>query len=131
MKQVVSYLAVAVPFWVLDAIWLGFVAKAFYRNALGALMARKIKPVPAALFYVCYPLGLVLFAVTPALLLGMTWAHAGMVGAAFGAFCYGTYDLVNQATLEGWPWRLTVVDMAWGCFASGVATAVAAAWLTM
>jgi heme O synthase-like polyprenyltransferase len=48
-----------------DGIWLGFIAKNFYRTALGPLMARRVKIVPAALFYLSYPLGLAIFAVQP------------------------------------------------------------------
>lgn len=119
-------LAVAVPFWLLDALWLGVVAKTFYRRALGPLMARKVQILPAALFYLAYPIGLALFALAP------NWTTHGPaqlagLGALFGLFCYGTYDLVNQATLDGWPWRLTLVDMAWGTFASAAACAVARA----
>ena len=117
-------LAAAVPFWVLDAIWLGVVSKTFYRKSLGPLMARKVQVLPAALFYLAYPVGLALFVLTP------NWGAYGPLqmaglGALFGLFCYGTYDLVNQATLEGWPWRLTLVDMTWGMCASGASCAVA------
>jgi uncharacterized membrane protein len=126
MKSAIQlYLFLALPFWLLDAIWLGAVARTFYRAALGPLMARKVKIIPAVLFYLAYPAGLALFVMTTA----SQPVQAGMLGALFGLFCYGTYDLVNHATLEGWPLRLTVVDMAWGTFASGAACATAAALL--
>jgi uncharacterized membrane protein len=118
------YLAVAVPFWIADALWLGVLARRFYREALGDLMAPRVSLLPAALFYVVYPVGLVWFALGPLGGHGTPW-HAFGFGALFGLFCYGTYDLVNQATLRGWPWRLTLVDMTWGTLASGFAIAVA------
>jgi uncharacterized membrane protein len=37
---------------------------------------------------------------------------------------YGTYDLTNWATLQGWPSQLALVDWAWGTVASAVAGAV-------
>lgn len=116
-----AYLAVAIPLLIADGIWLGLVAKSFYRAALGPLMARRVKLAPAALFYLGYPLGLAIFAVLPATSL----AHAALLGGLFGLFCYGTYDLVNHATLEGWPLRLTLVDMAWGTALSAAATTLA------
>jgi uncharacterized membrane protein len=118
-----TYLAAAVPFWLLDAVWLGLIARRFYRDALGALMAKPVKLVPAVLFYIAYPAGLALFVLGSALAPGVVQAAA--IGGLFGLFCYGTYDLVNHATIQGWPLRLTLVDMAWGVVASGAACAMA------
>lgn len=118
------YLAAALPFWLLDALWLGLAAKSFYRSALGPLMARKVNLVPAIIFYIGYPLGLVLFVLAP------NWTTLGIaqlagLGGLFGLVCYGTYDLSNHATLEGWPLRLTLVDMAWGTTATAVSCGLA------
>ena len=35
-------------------------------------------------------------------------------GALLGLLAYGTYDLTNLATLEGWAWQITVIDLIWG-----------------
>jgi uncharacterized membrane protein len=70
----------------------------------------------AAAFYAIYLTGLVIFVVRPA-------ADARMAlvrGALFGVVCYATYDLTNQATIAGWPWQVTVVDLAWGGFVTAV-----------
>jgi uncharacterized membrane protein len=122
MSLVKTYLAIAVPLLLADGIWLGLVAKRFYREALGGMMANPVKIVPAAIFYLGYPVGLMIFAVWPAASLG----HAAVLGGLFGLFCYGTYDLVNLSTLRGWPLRLTLVDMSWGTVIS--AFAAAAPW---
>jgi uncharacterized membrane protein len=114
------YGLVAVPFWLMDGVWLGLIAKRFYRESLGQLMARKVKLLPAVVFYAVYPAGLVLFIMMAA----TSPINAGLMGAAFGFFCYATYDLTNHATLEGWPLRLTLVDLAWGTVASGAACAI-------
>ena len=37
---------------------------------------------------------------------------------------YGTYDLSNMATLKTWSWSLTMIDMAWGAFATALASCV-------
>jgi uncharacterized membrane protein len=46
-------------------------------------------------------------------------------GAFFGFVAYATYDLTNQATIQGWPVLVTVVDLAWGTFLTAVASIVA------
>ncbi|MCK6581462.1 MAG: DUF2177 family protein [Anaerolineales bacterium] len=45
-------------------------------------------------------------------------------GALFGLVTYGTYDLTNLATLEGWPVLVTVIDLIWGTFLSAAVTLV-------
>jgi uncharacterized membrane protein len=124
MRWIVMYLAIAVPLLIADGVWLGLVAKRFYREALGPLMAPQIKLLPAVLFYLGYPVGLVIFALMPALA-GGGFTQALLAGGLFGLFCYGTYDLVNQATLRGWPLRLTLVDMTWGTGLSAAAAGLA------
>jgi uncharacterized membrane protein len=120
MSVIKYYLAIAVPLLIADGVWLGLIAKRFYREALGALMANPVKIVPAAIFYLAYPVGLLIFAVWPA----NTMSHTALLGSLFGLFCYGTYDLVNHATIRGWPLRLTLVDMAWGTTISALAAIV-------
>jgi uncharacterized membrane protein len=100
---------------------LGVVAKRFYRAALGPLMAQRVRLLPAALFYLGYPVGLAIFAIVPAT--GVS--NAVILGGLFGLFCYGTYDLVNYATIEGWPLRLTLVDITWGIVLSAAASGLA------
>ncbi len=41
-------------------------------------------------------------------------ARAVRLGAAFGFFCYATYDLTNLATLRDWSVLVTLVDVALG-----------------
>ena len=45
-------------------------------------------------------------------------------GALLGAICYATYDLTNQATMKVWPVHVTLIDIAWGAFASALAAGV-------
>jgi Predicted membrane protein len=45
-------------------------------------------------------------------------------GAALGFVAYATYDLTNHATLRGWPAVITMVDLAWGTIASGLAATI-------
>jgi uncharacterized membrane protein len=71
---------------------------------------------------VIYPVGLVIFAINPALKAG-SLATALTYGALFGLFSYATYDLTNYATLRNWTFALTFVDMAWGTVLAAFASA--------
>ncbi|MEM1307807.1 MAG: DUF2177 family protein, partial [Pseudomonadota bacterium] len=67
-----------------------------------------------------YCIGIVIFAVAPALTSGQ-WTTAALYGALFGFFCYATYDMTNLATLRDWPLRMSLVDIAWGTVLTGFA----------
>lgn len=120
MKPLVAYLSTALVFGVLDAIWLGVVSRNLYRPALGEILAAQVRWPPAIAFYLIYILGVVALVVMPALR-EASLARAAWSGALFGFVAYATYDLTNQATLRVWPLKITLIDMAWGAFATGVA----------
>ena len=118
-RSLIAYLSTFVVFAVVDAVWLGFIAKDLYRNAIGHLMADTPNWVAAAAFYLLYVAGLVYFGVLPGLDAD-AWQRAALQGALFGFFCYATYDLTNLATLKGWPLSIVIADLAWGAFVSAV-----------
>lgn len=118
-----AYAATAVAFLALDAVWLTTMAERLYRPAIGHLMMDKPSFGPAAAFYLFYFVGVVVFAVAPALT-SQRWHTALGLGLLLGLVAYGAYDFTNQATLKAWPWRLTVIDLAWGGFATAVAAVV-------
>jgi uncharacterized membrane protein len=126
LRLVAGYLAGLLVLGVLDAVWLGFVARDFYKAGIGHLMAPSVRIAPAAAFYLLFPLGLMIFAVQPALA-EASLLRAALLGALFGLFCYATYDLSNFATLRDWPLSVTLVDIAWGTLA-GALVATVAAW---
>jgi uncharacterized membrane protein len=102
-----------------DAVWLGLLMGPTYHAYIGELTLAEPKLLPAALFYLLYPVGLLVFAVLPALR-KHDWRAALVLGGLLGLVAYGTYDLSNLATLRGWAWQLTVIDMAWGTFLSAL-----------
>ena len=55
----------------------------------------------------------------------MAVGKAAWTGALFGLVAYATYDLTNQATLRVWPAHITLIDMAWGAFATATASVIA------
>ena len=105
---------VALPvFFGIDMIWLGVVAKTFYRKHLGYLLASPPRWSAAILFYLLYIGGVIFFAVLPARDIGSA-SRAALYGALFGFFTYATYDLTNLATVRDWPLIVTIVDICWG-----------------
>jgi len=106
--------AIALPvFFAIDMVWLGVVAKNFYRAQIGTLMKTDVNWLAAIIFYLIFIAGLVVFVISPALAKG-SWIHALAYGALFGLVCYATYDLTNLAVAKDWPLLVTIVDLIWG-----------------
>lgn len=113
MSFLIAYGVVVVSFLVIDYIWLGILMKDFLHNQLGHLMVDEVNFGIAALFYLFYATGIVVFAVNPALS-GGGWMKAALLGGFLGFLAYGTYDVTNAATLKDWPMLMSVIDVAWG-----------------
>ncbi len=121
-----AYAASLVTLLVLDGLWLGVVARPLYVSGIGHLMAPAPRMGVAAVFYLIYAGGLLIFAVMPQA--GVpAWRGALLSGALLGALAYATYDLSNLATLRDWPLGLSLIDIAWGAFISALA-ALAGRW---
>lgn len=128
----VAYLSAAFVFAILDVLWLSLAGAALFKRTLDGVLLTDIRVVPALLFYLVFPVGLVVFAVSPALR-----AHAPMLALGFGAllgfFAYATYDLTNFATIKGWTAQLATIDIACGTMWSGLAALAAyyaASWVS-
>ena len=107
------YFASLFAFFVIDMVWLGLVARTFYSQYLGFIMAPSINWLAAIIFYLLFIVGILVFVVVPGLesnSLRTTLLRA----ALFGLITYATYDLTNLATLKDWPALLSIVDMLWG-----------------
>ncbi|MDF1609655.1 DUF2177 family protein [Hoeflea sp. YIM 152468] len=117
----------AVFILVVDAIWLGLVARGFYSRQLGALMLDTPRLPIAALFYVVYSAAVVILASAAAARSG-SLMEAVLLGAILGFAAYGTYDITNLATLKNWPLTMSLIDMAWGT-ALTAAVSAAGYWL--
>jgi uncharacterized membrane protein len=114
----------AVVFMVLDALWLGVLMKAFYRDQLAPivrLVDGGIAPNwPAALaVYALLGAGIALFVIPRA----PTVPLAAGYGALLGLVVYGVYDFTNYSTLRQWPFVLVLVDVAWGTAATAACSA--------
>lgn len=124
MSRILLTYLVSVPiFFVIDMIWLGVIARGFYRKALEPLLAPTINWTAALLFYFLFLFGILIFALMP----GMerrSLVYTITMAALFGLIAYATYDLTNLATLRDWPLTLSIVDMIWGAFLSASTAAV-------
>ena len=116
------YLLTVPIFFIIDLVWLGVVAKKFYRENLGFILSPNVNWPAAICFYLIYIAGILLFGVLPALEKD-SLAKALLWGGLYGFFTYATYDLTNMALIEGWPLKIVVVDIAWGVVLCAVVAA--------
>lgn len=107
---------------VLDALWLGYVAKKLYYGEMGAVLLDKPNVIPAALFYVIYIIGVVVFVINPALEKDSV-SYALGYGALFGLVAYATYDLTSLAVVKGFSTKIVVIDLIWGALLTVVVAA--------
>lgn len=112
-NALIAYAGALVFFVAADMLWLGLLMTGQYQAWIGPLMREQPLLWPALAFYLAYPVGLVVFAIAPALE-APRWTRAAARGALFGLLAYATYDLSNLAILKNWPLPLTLVDMVWG-----------------
>ena len=120
-----NFIIAIIVYLVLDAFWLGIFAKKFYFRAFGN-MARKnetsLKPnlLASILSYLVLAIGMaiIVFPNTNSL------EKAILYGAIYGLAVYGVYDMTNMATLKDWTWKLAIIDLFWGIFASTVVSVV-------
>ncbi len=120
------YLLALGIFVAIDLLWLGVIAKDFYRSELGPLMATSPNWAAGVAFYLIYVLGLVAFVAKPALT-SEVGGSAFIWGLAFGLVAYATYDLTNLTVIKDFPLKLAMVDMAWGALVSGLTAMTAVA----
>ncbi len=118
MEIIIQYAVTTIIFFAIDILWIGFVAKDFYRQKLGFIFTGDINWPAAIIFYLIYIGGILYFAVNPALE-KQNWQLALLNGAIFGLMCYATYDLTNMATIRQWPLIVVIVDVVWGVVLTG------------
>lgn len=128
MAYLIAYTAALVVFGVIDILWLTLVGAKLFRDTLGDVLAQDVRMAPAVAFYLLYPLGVVFFAIAPALR-DASVMTALINGAMFGLMTYATYDLTNYATVRNWTLNLTIIDLSYGAALTAV-TALLGYWIT-
>ena len=129
MKWIIAATLAALIFGALDAMWLNWAGPNLYEPNIGEIMADSFNPVAAGAFYLIYLAGTLWFAIRPGLNSGKVSA-ALLNGVLLGALCYATFDLTSQAVFKVWSTKITIVDIAWGAFATGSTSAIVT-WLTL
>ena len=125
LTKIISQIAVAsITFIVLDALWLGLVAKQFYISNMGSFLniengSIKANWLPTVLVYIVLIMGVVMFAVPKA---NGALSLALLYGAILGLITYGTYDFTNHAVMKDWPAIVTIVDVLWGMTITSITT---------
>ena len=122
LQYVYIYLATVPVFFIIDMLWIGFIAKDFYAKQIGYLLG-PVNWSAAIIFYLLYIVAIIVFAVAPALA-QKSFVTALTLGAFFGFIAYATYDLTNLATLKNWPLSVTLVDMLWGTVLTGAVASI-------
>ena len=120
-----TYAITLVLFLGIDLVWLMGPGRPIYMAEIGGLLRSQPNLGAALAFYALYAIGLTYFAALPAVKAALPLQALG-VGALFGLMAYGTYDLTNLAVMNGFTTRIALIDMAWGCLLSGVAS-----WLSV
>lgn len=123
MNYLYVFLASLVVLIIGDLLWLGVIMKNFYQSQLAHLVGNKVVWPAAIVFYLVFTAGILFFAVYPNL--GKGLLQVLIVSALLGGFAYATYDLTNHATLKDWPVVVTMVDIVWGMFLSGLLGTIA------
>lgn len=123
MKILFTYLISIAIFFAIDMVWLGLIARNFYKEKLGFILSGHVNWAAAIVFYLLYIGGILYFAVLPALK-DSNWQTALFNGAILGLVCYATYDLTNMATINKWPLIVVIVDIVWGIILTGSVAAL-------
>ena len=110
-----SYVVALIIFLIVDALWLGLIAKGMYESQIGSIMTDNPNLIAAAIFYLIFIFGLLMFVIKPALA-AQSLKYAALYGALFGFIAYATFDLTNLALIKGWTVPVTLADLAWGAF---------------
>lgn len=113
MKYIIHFLLTVPVFFAVDLVWLGIIGKPIYQKYIGHLMAEKVNWPAAITFYLLFIVGILIFAVYPALKIDKV-SYAITYGALFGFFTYMTYELTNMAVIKDWSWQIVPIDIIWG-----------------
>ena len=129
VKYVVAYFATGLSFLLIDSFWLRNAYEKLYKPEIGDMLYEGgFRLGPAIAFYLLYILGIMIFAVGPALN-DSKWQTALLWGALLGFFCYMTYDMTSYAVLKQWTLKVTIADMIWGTLLTG-GSALGGYWIT-
>lgn len=127
--HIFSYLTILVCLLIMDGIWLGLIAQDSYQQAMGHIMREQPLVWPWVVFYVLYPVAVLILAIKTHQT-SQSHLHFAWRGAVLGAAAYGAYNLTNIALLADWPLLITIKDWVWGtCLTATAAWIGGRVWL--
>lgn len=125
-KTLQAYIVTLIVFVAIDMVWLIWVARSTYAAELGDLIRKQPNIMAAVAFYLMFAAGLVFFAVMPGLKAG-SLIQGLALGAALGFVAYGTYDLTNLSVMNGFGFKIAMIDLVWGTCVSAITSVIACA----
>lgn len=126
MQTFILFFATIISIFILDMIWLGYLAKQLYMDNIGNLLRKSagmMTPIwPAAIMvYICIASGIIFFVLPKA---NGNYQQALVAGMLFGAVTYGIYDFTNYAILADWSFKITIIDFFWGMVLCGLGSVI-------
>ncbi len=122
MTQVIrAYVGSLLGFLLLDALWLGFIAKDNYTQAMEGLMRDKVHIWPWIVFYTLYCMAMVYLVIRPQFKAEKA-SGVFIGGGVLGAAAYGAYNMTNYALLADWPLGISLQDWVWGAVVTSLSS---------
>jgi uncharacterized membrane protein len=119
-----AYVSMVIASSSMEGIWYLGIASDLYEKEIGSLMNVQFDVLVAAIFYLVYALGAIVFSVRPALE-SRSLATALQRGAMLGFFCFSAHDLTDLADIHGYTWKIALIDISWGIFMTATACSIA------
>lgn len=125
MKYFFHFWAISlIAILVLDSIWFSITIEKLYKPYLWDIISGKFNYYIAAVFYFIYSFGLSYLILAQGLDANHTALKVLCNGFVLGFIAYAAYDLTNQASIEGWPTLVTIIDVLWGGVLSGLVSGI-------
>ena len=108
----------------LDLVWVTTVMRSWYASMVAIIQSEtpmRLRMQWALVAYAFMVVGLLSFCVRD----GDDLSEAGARGALFGLVLYGVYDFTNATVFKDFHVGLACIDVVWGSFVFGVASAAA------
>jgi len=126
-KYLIIYALIVFIFLILDALWLGLIAKSSYTESMGSIMREKFIIWPWFVFYTFYGFAILYLTILPNMN-ATSVLPVAISALVLGAASYGAYNLTGYAIIKNWPLNITIQDLLWGSFVT-TASATGAFWI--
>lgn len=115
--DLIKFLAILAVFILLDFVWIGFVAKGFYKTEISKFYdSDKINFIAGFLVYLLLAIGIYFFVGS----VNYTTSKTILMAALFGLVVYGVYDLTNKTIIQEYSLKLIIVDILWGMISCSI-----------